>query len=139
MKVLISSRHFPKSHLRAGEKTEFVRKILAGEKIHTIRANAKGYFKDGEMVSLRYWSGRPRCSKQVEFAFGKIWIEPIRLVFASDGISAFAGEERIDVALLTHGDGLSIPDFRAWFFPDGKYGEFRGDILHFTDFRYAGG
>ena len=138
MKVLISSRHFPVSHRRAGEKTGFVEKILSGAKIHTIRANAKWYFRDGDMVSLRYWIKRPYCSPQEEFAQKQIGLEPVRIVFASNGINAFSGAERLDAMLLACADGLSMADFRDWFFPDGRFGEFRGDILHFTDFRYGG-
>lgn len=46
----------------------FVPAILSGAKPHTIRAGLATRFKRGEVVSLRYWSGKPYRSKQVEFA-----------------------------------------------------------------------
>jgi len=131
MKVLILSSVFPTWHPRAGKPTGFRDKFEAGEKIHTIRANAKKYFKDGDVVSIREWSGRPygSGSKQVVIMDGvRIGVEPVVL-------------HRIDIdAAVARNDGLSMMDFRWWFFSHHSAPmEFAGDILHFTDFRYGEG
>ena len=138
MKVLIVSRTFPAGHYRHPESTSFKRLILAGEKIHTIRANAKDYFKDGDKVSLRVWTGLPYRSKQREFAQMTIHLEPIDIVCASDMSlrCLVVGSEVAALDLCLH-DGLTKDDFTDWFFPNGP-GTFSGDILHFTDFRYGG-
>lgn len=44
---------------------QFVPKILDGSKHTTIRCKAR--CKPGDELSLRYWSGKPYRSKQVEF------------------------------------------------------------------------
>ena len=71
--TLIISKHFPKSHPRAGEPTEFLQKIEDYDKVHTIRANYDFWKKRFEKIvkgeaylSIRVWSGVPYKSKQVE-------------------------------------------------------------------------
>lgn len=137
MKVLILSWKFPKSHARRDQLTEFLARYKRREKIHTIRENAKGYFKAGDAVSVRQWTGQAYRSKQLQIGTDKLGLEPVRIVNASNGLHAFVGGERIDVNELIRNDGLTQNDFREWFFPGGTFGEFRGDILHFTEFRYA--
>lgn len=139
MKVLTVSRNFLKGHPRAGQPTYFVKQILEGKKLHTIRANEKGAFKDGETISLRWWSGKPYRSSQVEFMQVRIGIQSVRIVYCSNGLRAFVDGKKIWAEDLVEADGLSRADFINWFFTPGKYGEFRGDIIHFTDFRYAKG
>ena len=56
------------------------KKFLMGEKVHTIRKNERGYFKDGEGLSVREWSGAAYRSKQVEIcALKSCGVVPIRL------------------------------------------------------------
>ena len=55
MKVLLFSTVFPKGHFREREATAFESKVLGGEKIHTLRKNANGHYKDGEEVRFRVW------------------------------------------------------------------------------------
>ena len=50
MKTLLFSGIFPKAHPRAGEPTNFVQSMKDGIKKHTIRANAKKHFKDGDIL-----------------------------------------------------------------------------------------
>jgi len=139
MKVLMVSRVFPVSHYRWSEFTFFERKILCGEKIHTIRANAKDYFKDGEEVSVRVWTGLPYRSKQREFAQMKIRLERIVIVCASDmSLRCFVVDGEIDPLDLCLNDGLDEDDFIDWFFPKGP-GSWSGDILHFTNLKYGSG
>lgn len=85
--VLTVSRNFQTTHLRKGEETGFIGKILNGvkydgiyksldgspdTKIHTIRANYHLWKKridevnEGEAIlSVRYWSVKPYHSKQL--------------------------------------------------------------------------
>ena len=138
MKVVILSRYFPAYHPRKGEPTNFVKSYKAGGKIHTIRSNAKGYYKDGEMVSLRYWSGKPYCSKQVEIGQTRIGIESVSIKSGVCPVLFTNGYQR-PLPQLAENDGLSFGNFLDWFFPPNKpYCDFLGDILHFTDFRYGG-
>ena len=80
MKVITLSKQFLKGHPRAGQPTGFREKFLKGEKVHTIRKNERGYFKDGDDLSVRAWSGAAYRSKQVEIcALKSCGVVPIRL------------------------------------------------------------
>jgi hypothetical protein len=134
--VLTVSEYFPKSHTRAGDPTEFEKKILQGDKIHTIRKNAKLWEKRAEKInageavlSVRIWTGKPYRSKQKEIlSLDKIGTEIINV----------KSDRPDDLFLLgkyfAKNDGLSEADFNAWF-------DFKLDevyiIIHFTGFRYA--
>jgi len=102
-----------------------------GEKKHTIRMNH--HIKDGQMLQLSVWSGKPYNSPQI-----KIW-EPIKAGVQSIEISlnaglkvfninqrAFFGEE------LAANDGLDSLDFQYWF----RKASGPAQIIHFTDLRY---
>ena len=90
--ILTLSKNFPKTHKRAGEKTNFSQKLQLGiknipnsvmydeecdlvmdRKIHTIRSNFDLWSKRIEQVqkgeailSIRYWSGKPYNSPQIK-------------------------------------------------------------------------
>ena len=82
--VLTLSQKFPVTHSKAGLPTLFKHKLMAalnkdGEwnnpKLHTIRANYPlwrerfNQIARGEAcLSVRQWTGKPYCSKQVEIA-----------------------------------------------------------------------
>lgn len=138
MKVLILSQVFPVNHPRKGEPTEFEEKYLSGEKIHTIRLNAKNYFKDGDDVSVRKWSAKPRCSSQVIIRGRQtIGIEPCVLDYAQQ---AATFPRHIPFSEIAKNDGLSVADFNKWFFPSGKRLEpVVACFFHFTEFRYTAG
>jgi hypothetical protein len=142
--ILTVSKEFPKTHAKAGKDTGFVKNItklfsVENTKIHTIRANfnlwhkrAKEINEGNAILSIRYWSGKPYNSKQVEICrLEKIGIEkledPTNFVFAPIEGKIFAWEE------LAKNDGLSFDDFCEWF-------KVRTNnpmaIIHFTDFRY---
>jgi hypothetical protein len=166
--VVMISRTFPATHSQSGEPTGFVEKILnevttaqlidfkmawkhdldldfTSSKIHTIRANYDLWRKRIEQVylgeaelSLRYWSGKPYNSKQVEF---------LRLR-KDDGIGIqkleFAGNEITNTITTTAwinpdklcvNDGLSFKDFCDWF--KGYDLSKSMAIIHFTKFRYS--
>lgn len=122
MKVIIFSTKFPVYHPRSGEPTEFVKKILKGEKIHTLRENKKGKFKTGDKVSMRIWSGRPYCSKQIEFAQCTIEVTDINF---KDYIYSFR--------FPAQDDGLSEQDFIDWFGGQEKIDNWQGSCIWFKD------
>lgn len=160
---LTVSRVFPSNHKRKGEQTYFSKKIesalqcvncnkncsncgndLMSKKIHTIRSNYPLWEKrikevqDGKAVlSLRYWSGKPYNSKQVEFARldkdSGIGIQ--KLVFGESFIAIpKINEGVISLSELSKNDSLEFDDFLSWF-ESYDLSEPMA-IIHFTDFRY---
>ena len=142
MKVITLSKNYMKGHFREGEATFFKSKFIEGSKKHTIRANEKGYFKDGEILSVRQWKDKPYASKQVEIGITPpICLEPIEMEAHRGNMTlcqtVVGGVvTKIDWEELALHDGLDRGEFFDWFFPKG-FGTFNGDILHFTDKRYA--
>lgn len=139
MKVITLSKTFPAYHPRAGEPTGFADAFLSGRKIHTIRANENGYYKPGDIVSVRQWSGKPYASKQVVLRDGvKIGVVPVKLFFhTGGGVSIFVSHGLLPAHTVSRLDGLSTPDFVAWFNPSSIPNlELNYSIIHFTDFRY---
>lgn len=101
--VITLSLFFPVTHSHAGESTGFKDKFLAAignkdgdwKKLHTIRANYKLWKKRFDEIaegkaclSVRQWTGKPYRSKQVE------------------------------LARLTHKDGIGIQQLKIDKFPD---------------------
>lgn len=156
--VLIVSKQFPKKHPRAGERTDFIEKILNAlnsknicywEKKHTLRVNYDLWKKridevvNGKaVISLRYWEGKPYRSKQITFATRT----------AADGIGVQMGVltnlafsvaneqggaihwKHIPITDVAENDGLSRDDFKAWL--KGYDLSEPLAIIHFTKFRY---
>lgn len=136
MKVLLFSTVFPKGHFREREATAFESKVLGGEKIHTLRKNANGHYKDGEEVSFRVWRGQAYRSKQREFFQGRIALQEVELFSTKSGLSAYVDGKLVNEEQLAENDGLRLEAFRTWFFPEYE-GHWRGVVIHWTDFRYA--
>lgn len=117
-----------------------------GKKIHTIRANYELWKKRFDKIgageaclSLRYWSGKPYRSKQVEFlrltrengiGIQKITMRreelPDRILYGAQAMeegdswnSLLTGENitRTPVDMYARNDGLTPEDFIAWFAP----------------------
>ena len=154
--VLTVSRTFPKTHKRAGEETDFVINLFhainpvvysdsVDKKIHTIRSNYPLWEKrikevqEGKAIlSLRYWSGKPYHSKQVEFAqldkdsgcgVQSIQMTPFGWVVNSSYSDPTSNE-------LAKNDGLSLDDFYEWFRGKTTIDMEPMAIIHFTGFRY---
>ncbi|WP_044201003.1 hypothetical protein [Flammeovirga sp. OC4] len=137
--VLTLSKYFPKTHKRAGERTGFLDNILLS-KLHTIRSNYDLWneraekINEGEAIlSIRYWSGLPYKSKQVELLkLEKIGVEkleePDNFVFAKIEGKYF------DWKTVAENDGLTFENFCEWF---KKRQSEPMAILHFTSFRYV--
>lgn len=159
--VLTVSRYFPKTHKKSGQETYFVDKIQASindvrqfrNKIHTIRANYELWAKrisevqkGDAILSVRYWSGKPYNSKQIEICQldknSGIGIQA--LIFPEKNINnaTVCGNDfpkptwykGLTCIELSKNDGLSLDDFKEWF---KKYNLSNPmAIIHFTSFRY---
>lgn len=144
--VLMVSRVFPTYHKRKGEETLFPIKIIDKEKIHTCRSNYDLWKKRidevnaGEAIlSVRIWSGKPYCSKQVEIKqydkYSGIGIQQL-LEIDKDIFYVRFMERGLHIQgleTLATNDGLSLEDFKEWF---KKPITEPMAIIHFTDFRY---
>jgi len=143
--VLMISRQFPVNHPKAGEKTGFVEKILAREKIHTIRANYDLWqnrinkIQSGKAeLSVRYWTDKPYKSKQKEFLrINKVGIQKLEFHSGLIAIPKVKKEDSyidINPELLANNDGLTLHEWEEWFFSYNLTKPLA--IIHFTDFRY---
>lgn len=149
-KVIITfSKAFPPGHSKVGQPTGFESKLRAGTKIHTIRADAKGWWdKCAEAInsgrkylSLREWVGRPYNSEQrILGERDKIGLQTITMTYSSEDElpQAWVDGKKVPVEQLAKNDGLAVEDFVEWFFstPLYKSNTFEGKIIHLTDFRY---
>ena len=155
--VLTFSTRFPKYHPRHGELTDFAKKILNGQKIHTCRQNYDYWAekiarlkKVGGALSLRYWTGKPYASPQAEFLQVPTEVVGVqRLTLYAQAIDKSEGVYFIEAAMnngsweiemedLARNDGLSRQDFEDWFVPlfKGEYTEVDLALIHLTKFRY---
>lgn len=167
--VLIVSRNFPKKHLKAGQPTYFESKIrlttdptiyaivepdgeiTTDRKITTIRSNYELWKKRIDEVnqgvailSVRYWSGLPYKSTQVEICQFKkgagIGIE--KIYFNNDGYLQILSDEKTethsciikDISSIAKSDGLGLVDFYNWFCAYDKTKPMA--MIHFTTHRY---
>ena len=143
--VLTVSKQFPKTHIRAGQDTNFVqniKKLFAkdSKKIHTIRANFELWdsralqINEGKAIlSIRYWSDKPYNSKQIEICkLERIGIE--KLTDPTNFVFANIGDKLINWETVAINDGLSFDDFCDWFKVRQKNPM---AVIHFTDFKYS--
>lgn len=128
--------------------TGFKKKILSGEKKHTIRQNYKFWKKRIDeinagkaILSVRQWSGKPYQSKQTEikqFKHGEIGYERITATGGAYDIGINTGDgcymlSNKRILTVAKNDGVPIDLFRKFF----KGGVLDGIIIHFTKLRYA--
>ncbi len=153
--VITLSQVFPATHPRKGEKTEFKEKVLAAinepyqsairPKIHTIRANYEFWKKRFDDIyagtaclSIRQWTGKPYCSKQVEIARltkdDGIGIQKLIFYHGSIEYPIIRGGCEPLLSELAYNDGLSVEDWSAWFKRYNLYMPLA--IIHFTSMRY---
>lgn len=149
-KVIITfSKKFPPGHPKVGQPTGFEGKLAAGTKIHTIRADAKGWWEKcaeainsgRKYLSLREWTGRPYNSDQrILGERERIGLQKITMTYSSEDAlpQAWVDGKEVPVEQLAKNDGLSVEDFVAWFFGTPLYSGnvFEGKVIHLTDFRY---
>ena len=158
--VLMLLRNFPAKHTRHGEQTNFDKKMInavwsahnmsigfpqVGIKLHTIRGNYELWSKRFEQIyagkaciSIRYWTGKPYCSKQVEIC--KLTKEDgiglQRLEFYNGCLQQpiLSSGMTIRADSLAHNEGLSFESCKDLF---RNYDLSKPlAIIHFTKFRY---
>ena len=145
MAVLMLSTAFMKGHSKAGKPTEFMHKLLAGTKLHTIRGNFEWWqskaekINAGEMyLSIRQWSGKPYRSQQVEVArISHLEVQRFEAAYGSTDPQPrvwIDGCEVADVEQVAHNDGLELAEWQEWFFKHTNH--FEGVVLQFTSFKY---
>jgi len=142
--VLTVSNYFPKTHKKSGQLTGFVWEIknlftIRNSKIHTIRSNYDLWNKRAEKInkgeavlSIRYWSGKPYNSHQIEICrLEKIGIQ--KLDNPDNFVWAEIDGKKCNWCDVAKNDGLSFDDFCEWF----KVRQNKPmAVIQFTDFRY---
>lgn len=124
----------------------FVDMIRRGSKIHTIRADHKRRWKPG--MSIQHWRGNPRNVRQqpYQFATGQcVSVQEVSMILYNIEYDEhdFGYFVRVDgrqlskseIETLAINDGLSVAEFKDWFFPPGIT-EYHGRIIHFTTKKY---
>lgn len=146
--ILTLSKAFMSGHKRCGDSTLFAVKLFAGQKIHTIRKDAKAIWEQRvadinagkKMLCVREWTGRPYNSEQNEIKnFVEVGLQHITMTYGTDDAvpQAWVDDKPVPVEQLAKNDGLTTEDFVDWFFGgNNKENVFEGVIIHFTDFRY---
>jgi hypothetical protein len=97
-------------------------------KHHTIRAGKR--WKDGDMASLRAWSGKPYGSKQITIASDvKLTVKEIDIY--NDWNTWIDGEliSRATFETLAKNDGLDVDDMLSWFGKIKPHKIFSGQLL----------
>ena len=161
--VITLSQKFPTKHPNHGEPTNFNNQLLNavwrahnmstgfpqfGMKLHTIRANYELWRKRFEQIeagkailSVRYWTGKPYHSKQMEICKLRkedgIGIQRLNFYRGNIPDALFypsIDDKPSDSTKLAQNDGLAIFDWCEWF---GHYDITKPlAIIHFTSFRY---
>lgn len=158
--VITLSKRFPKEHSRYGEPTRFAQKLCnqlnapdkysaTAKKKHTIRGNFDRWKHNIDKInngsfhlSIRQWIDIPYKSKQEELlTLNEVGYQSVSISYdpeidimevVIDG-KPYTG----DIDTIAEHDGLSLQDFKEWFFAKAKSKQtFNGVIIHFTDFRY---
>lgn len=141
---------YPKVGIVVPKPTGFKKKLLSGEKKHTIRQNYKFWKKRIDeinagkaVLSIRQWTGLPYRSEQKEikvFGKGEVGYERIIMFDNAQEIAINTGTEKgyvylSDKRILTviKNDGVPVDIFRKFF----KDGLLDGIIIHFTKLRYV--
>ena len=158
--VLIISRTFPAKHQRKGEPTKFEAQLLNavwrahnmsiglpqyGMKLHTIRSNYALWSKRFKQIdegkaclSIRYWIGKPYCSKQMEICKltkeDGIGLQVLEFYNGCLQQPIISGDMTIRAEYLAKNDGLSFESWKDWFRSCDTSNQLA--IIHFTKFRY---
>ena len=167
MYVITLSRVFPVKHPRKGEPTNFETQLLNavwrahnmsigfpqyGMKLHTIRSNYALWSKRFKQIdagkasiSIRYWTGKPYHSKQIEICKltkdDGIGIQKMEFLAFQEGYRKDAGIWIAGHVIPMHlreqiaiNDGLTLKDWDDLFSDYDKTEPLA--IIHFTKFRY---
>lgn len=131
-----------------GFKDFFVKPILDGIKIHSIRSDSHDRWKAGKKIHFATGIRTPNYLQfKLDVCKGIEWITIINRdeliylrIFDEKRFSYISGEYTYGRNLfynLAYNDGLSGLAFKNWFVPR-KNDKYTGKIIHWTDFRYTG-
>ena len=128
-----------KKRFEDGEPTNFKEKILAGEKIHSMR---EGYrWKAGYYIHMAYgvrtkdyvqfnWNINELTEcKSTQNVFMTFLDKQLEITVQGKDLS------KDEIELLIKNDGLTREQFIKWFFPK-KAEIWSGQIIHWTNFKY---
>ena len=158
-KLLVGQYDKNKDFYLQDTNADFDREIFfecRNPKIHTIRQNVELWKKriseiqkGNAILSIRYWSGKPYNSKQVEICqldkdsgigIQTVYFDTVRLCERKETpltavvYEPFKYKFNPHLSDLAKNDGLSVEDFQDWFKRPSLLGDFA--IIHFTSFRY---
>lgn len=112
-----------------GKPTNFKEKILAGQKIHTIREDKTNRWKVERVIQFCYGVRRKTFETKC------LGIQRIRIESDKINFKIWVDDKKInetEIVNLAHNDGFdSVIDFCNWFNKD-----FEGKIIHWTDKKY---
>ena len=124
-------------------KPQFVKPILKGEKIHTIRLDPHKRWKAG--MTIHFATGvRTKAYRQFHEAKCHS-VQEIKMMRSQDDFIVLVDDRQINslgIALLSIKDGFyKFEDFRDWFLPEPPvyphdFEEYNGRIIHWTEIRY---
>ena len=157
--VITLSQQFPAKHPRKGDPTNFNAQLLNavwrahnmsvgfpqfGMKLHTVRANFELWSKRFKQIdagkailSIRYWTGKPYHSKQMEICKltkkDGIGLQKLQYFHRSLFYPSVEGTPN-ECNTIAANDGLRLNDWKDWF----KSYDLSKPlaIIHFTPFRY---
>ena len=150
-KILVGQYDKNENFYLQDTKAEFDREIFfecRNPKIHTIRTNYKFWSKriaeiqnGNAVLSVRYWSGKPYNSKQVEICqldkdsgCGVQELEFFNSNLSDPVVMSSTNNPHLTREQLAKNDGLSLEEFKEWF--KGYDLSQPMAIIHFTSFRY---
>ena len=128
---------------------KFVPLIQSGQKIHTIREDKTGRWKQG--MKIHFYEGNLRnggkpfeaCKRhEADFNDGKsglgvcTYVQYVKIALSCGKvIVCIDGEYLSDrgVAIFAQNDGLTMVEFLNWFFPDGKDNVLFMKLIHWTE------
>uniref|UniRef100_A0A6M3KXB8 Uncharacterized protein n=1 Tax=viral metagenome TaxID=1070528 RepID=A0A6M3KXB8_9ZZZZ len=118
-----------------GFKEQFVKKIKSGYKIHTIRADKHGRWKEGNTI---HFATGVRTKMYKQFGGGVCrGVQKIKISYKCvRGITVWIDDkvlaQTVELQRLARNDGFnSLAEFVKWFNKD-----FEGKIIHWTKYRY---
>lgn len=143
MEIMVSKVFLP-SHIRNGQSTNFIEKILSGEKIHTIRVSADWQKRlyNNHVLTITTWKGAYKKSEKEivktitrEQGLGYEIIEFYNESLAKVTCPNTNKSVFVKYKTIAKNDGLSLEDFHAWF----ENYDIQSPLIliHFTNFRYV--
>jgi uncharacterized protein YqfB (UPF0267 family) len=117
-----------------GFNQRFVKPIATQTKIHTIREDQHNRWKPGTKIHMATGVRTKNCRKFREEVC--VSTQEIEIIYHFGAINVFIDDVRLtqfEIYQLALNDGFfSLAEFKEWFNQD-----FKGKIIHWTDFRYA--